>query len=138
MIASEKGRVRSMSWRVFQLTAAIIIAASAVSGDETVSLREWQDLTSGKTVYYSRGGTVLGKEYYERDAFFLVYEGSDGQCVEGVWAYTDDRFCFLYGPNFQCYNHVRRDGKLYSQSDTGQEELEINRIVDEPLACPPG
>ncbi|MEM7547375.1 MAG: hypothetical protein AAF367_17740 [Pseudomonadota bacterium] len=124
-----------MSWRPI---AAAMLLASALpvgGGDSLIGLGEWTRLTSGKTVYYSIDGEYQGKEYYAPGEAFLVFIAPDGQCIEGVWAYTDGRFCFSYGADFQCFAHLRRGEKLFSRPDTGGAEQEIERIVEEPLTC---
>ncbi len=121
--------------------AAIVLflAAAPVAGDEVVTLEEWLALTTGKTVHYAVDGKPAGREYYPDGARFAVFEAVNGDCVEGPWAHTDGRFCFWYGENFQCYYHLRRNGKLISRPDTGGAEQVITEIADdEPLFCAPG
>ena len=127
-----------MWWRVVSTVMLLISVQPACAEDGSISLREWKALTSGKTIYYHLNGTYQGKEYYLPDDAFLVFMTPDGQCVEGVWAYADGRYCFSYGANFQCFDHLRRGSRLFSRADTGGPEQEIKRIVDEPLSCSPG
>ncbi len=124
--------------RFFAVACICAVPWAALGGDGVIGDREWRTLTEGKTVYYQKDGKPLGREYYTPGQNFLTFEAPDGHCIDGVWAFADGQFCFWYGDSFQCYAHIRRNGKIFTLSDTSNSEQQVERIVDEPLTCTSG
>lgn len=119
--------------------AGCLSASALTAASETVmSSDEWRRITEGKTVHYEIDGAPGGREYYPRGQSFAVFVRPDGSCVEGPWAHAEDRFCYWYGADFQCFYHIKRGKTLLSRPDTGGADLKIVKIEKSaPPRCEP-
>lgn len=111
-------------------------AAFAGADDDPISPDAWRALTTGKTLYYYKDGALFGREYYRNDKGDVVFRFPNGVCAEGQWAYADGEYCFAFGPELYCFQHVKRgDDIVVIDVDDGDEQT-VERIAErEPLSC---
>ena len=115
-------------------------AEAALHGVE-IGPREWRSLTAGRTVWYSLGGALWGRESYRTDEDSVVFQFPDGQCLEAFWSWDDPWYCFDFGAALgedgpHCFRHVRHDGELWAISRQGAPQR-IERIDLSPVSCDP-
>lgn len=124
---------------IFSLAvAALAGAAAAGAGDKPISPDAWRALTAGKTLYYYRDGELYGREYYAGDKGDVVFRFPNGLCAEGRWAYAEGKYCFAYGPELHCFQHVKRGDDIVVIGEEDGDEQVVERIAaHEPLTCAP-
>lgn len=122
--------------KLFLVFAALAGGAMADSGDEPIPPEAWRALTTGKTVYYYKDGELFGREYYVNEEGDVVFRFPGGQCAEGRWAYAEGRYCFAFGAEMYCFQHVKRGDDIVVIGEDDGEEQTVERIVEkEPLSC---
>lgn len=133
--------------RGFLIAAAMIAAtgatmimtaetALAAAGDEPIPPEAWRELTTGKTIYYYKDGKLFGREYYVNDEGEVVFRFPNGVCAEGRWAFAEGKYCFAFGSQLHCFQHVKRGSEIVVIGDEDGEEQTVERIVEaEPLSC---
>lgn len=124
---------------LLSLLSAPLIAAPAAAADTVLSPAEFQRMSEGKTMYFSRGGQVYGAEqFYTRRR--SLWQFSDGQCDHGSWHPKGSYICFVYdqNPDPQCWHFLRRaDGRFAARSEGATAEFDIllDHTDDRPLDC---
>ena len=94
----------------------------------------------GKTVTYSRLGSIFGIEEYLTDRQ-VRWSVAPNLCQYGTWYPQDDDICFVYegDPAPHCWTFWLRDGALVAQpADAGGSgfELKESAASTQGLACP--
>ena len=117
-----------------------MMLAVPVSAQTIVSPSEFEELSAGKTLYFSRGGRFYGAEQFYRSRRSL-WMFADGECEHGQWYAAENNYiCFIYeeNPNEQCWHFLRRDGGGFAaRAEGATEEFDIflDRVDEEPLDC---
>ena len=130
-------------------TAALAAAGTALAGavpeptrllqeGRDVPLDEWRAMTAGRTVWYRVDGEFWGRERYDREGDGVTFQFRDGECFDGSWRRTEDRwYCFDFGfARPHCFRHLELDGEFWALGVEGGVQ-KIERIDDAPLACGP-
>ena len=113
-----------------------LIAVTAAAKDALIGPDAWRELSTGKTLYYYKDGELYGKEHYIDDEGNVVFQFPQGQCAEGKWAFSDDKYCFAFGGQLHCFWHVMRDGQIVVIGEADGEEQTVEKIVEgEILGC---
>ena len=123
------------------LTAALLVAGAPTFSETIVGADEFQQLSEGKTQYFTRDGVEFGAEqFYKNRTSTWQYE--DGTCTVGQWYPVGDAICFVYEeqPVPQCWHVVRRDGNIYARlrgTAAGDvSELLMSHVDNKPVPCP--
>ena len=117
---------------------ACTATAPAVAQD-LVSPQEFQRMSEGKTMYFSRGGRFYGAEqFYTRRR--SLWQFADGECDHGEWYAEGDYICFVYeqNPGPQCWHFLRRGPNRFAARAEGtSEEFDIllENVDEKPLDC---
>lgn len=120
------------------LLAATLLALPA-NAETIVSPSEFQNMSEGKTLYFSRNGEYYGAEqYYTRRQ--SLWQFSNGECEHGRWFAQGDQICFVYEDSLEpvCWNFLQRDdGSFVARADGSDAafDLLLERTDDEPLEC---
>lgn len=126
--------------RSLVLAAAGLLATSfSTFAQEIVSPSEFQRMSEGKTLYFSRGGRFYGAEqFYTRRR--SLWQFADGECDEGEWFARQDFICFVYdqNPTPQCWQFLRLGPDSFAaRAEGASEEFDIllDRVDESPLDC---
>ena len=124
-------------YRTFIATIAFALALPA--GAETiVSPSEFEALSRGKTMYFSRNGQFYGAEQFYQSRRSL-WQYTDGECSDGEWFARGDMVCFVYDhdPTPQCWHFLEKSGRYAARAEgaTAEFDIEMFKIDDEPLDC---
>jgi hypothetical protein len=124
---------------VFATIALGTSFALAQSTNETiVTPSEFETLSTGKTLYFSRDGRFFGAEqFYTRRRTLWV--DSAGDCQDGEWYAEQDLICFNYGTELdpQCW-HFIKNGTTYAaraEGSTREFDILMHNIDTKPLDC---
>lgn len=122
------------------LTALVLAIASPVLAEDLLSAESFEDMSEGLTLRFSQGGTVYGAEQYLEDRK-VIWQYSDGSCVNGFWYPQGDTLCFVYddAPGPQCWLFSRRGNDFFARvagaSAGDPSELRLASKTPAPLAC---
>jgi hypothetical protein len=123
------------------LVPLIVAIATAAHGQTTVAPEDFEALSEGRTLTFSRGGAFFGAEqYFERRR--SLWLAGDGTCLEGRWYAEGEQICFLYtnDPRPHCWLFREHGGRYSAHLVEGGVEtglaLHLSVISDGPLACP--
>jgi hypothetical protein len=116
---------------------ALFIAAPALA-ENNMTANEFEALSTGKTLYFSKNGKAYGAEHFFKGRI-SKWQYSDELCENGEWFGQDDMICFNYenGMETQCWDFFKTD-KGYSARAEGapqDEVLELEFIDQKPLLC---
>ena len=118
---------------------ALAILATPATAETLISPSEFQQMSEGKTLYFSQNGQYYGAEQYytRREA---IWQFSNGECQHGRWFPHGDLICFVYEDSLEpiCWNFLRReDGTLAARVDGADDEFDLilDRTDTEPLEC---
>lgn len=124
--------------------AAALLAGLALGGtaraEDILNAESFQDMSEGLTLRFSQGGAVYGAEQYLEDRR-VIWQYSDGSCVEGYWYPQDDTLCFVYedAPAPQCWLFSHRGGDFFARvagvAAGDPSELRLANKTPAPLAC---
>lgn len=121
------------------LLLALLSGPALAADDLPLTAREFEALTTGRTITYSSGGTYYGTEQYLPGRRVIWTFGST--CREGTWAPDGDMICFTYEDRTEssCWQFRRRDGGLaaWSGDDLEGEPLISTDQSRVPMACGP-
>jgi len=120
------------------LSLIAVLAFSPASAETIVSPSEFEALSTGKTLYFSKDGKAYGAEHFYKGRR-SKWRYSDGSCEDGVWFTHEDLFCFNYegGIETQCWTFFKT-GKGFAARAKGaplDEILELYLIDKKPLLC---
>lgn len=109
-------------------------AADLQPGDRPIPPEEWRALTEGRTVTYTIGGRLWGREFFHPGGERATFLGADGACMTAPWAYAEGLYCFGYG-GLHCFRHVRRDGDILILPEGGGPEQAVEGVETAPISC---
>jgi hypothetical protein len=121
------------------LACLLILLASASARAETVVPPEaFEQLSTGKTLYFFSNGNFFGAEQYFPDRK-SIWQYSDGECLEGEWFAQGSEICFVYrdDPRVQCWEFIEKSSG-YAARGVGNPpelDLELGAIDTQPLNC---
>ena len=121
------------------ILALLCLTALPASAETLVSPSEFQAMSEGRTMYFSRGGQVYGAEqFYTRRR--SLWQFSDGECDNGEWYAEGSYICFVYdqNPGPQCWHFLRKEGGSFAarlRGSTEEFDIYLDRVDEEPLDC---
>jgi len=120
------------------LTLIALIAAAPALAQSNLTGSEFEALSTGKTLYFSKNGKAYGAEHFFKGRI-SKWQYSDGQCENGEWFTQNDMICFNYenGLETLCWDFFKSD-KGYAAHAEGaplDEVLELEFIDQNPLLC---
>jgi len=123
--------------KLFPILISLCLALPAVA-EEIVTPQEFEALSSGKTLYFSRDGRLFGMEqFYKRHR--STWQFADGECDDGVWYPQDSFICFQYTKNTdpQCWHFLKTDNGFTAraQGASPDQDLHLERVDQQPLDC---
>ena len=123
------------------IAAFLISMASAPllnAEDRIVTPQEFQQLSEGKTMYFSQDGFFFGAEqFYTRKR--SLWQNSAKECLDGEWYAKGDLICFEYGLETDpaCWRFLKT-GEGYvarSEGSTADWDIFMYNIDTKPLDC---
>ena len=123
------------------LLALLFFAFARPAGAETIiSPQEFEALSTGKTLYFTRDGRRFGAEqFYTRRRSTWQY--FDGECSDGVWYAQGDLICFVYkgNPEPQCWQFLKTADGFVARAEGASPDFDITMsgIDNRPLDCKP-
>lgn len=132
------------------MRAAMLILSlmATTAGAETamttpMSLAEFEAFSTGKTLVYAEGGTVIGSEQHLPGNRTLDAD-LGGPCTEGEWFADGEAICFVYAayPGTHCWLFWREGGGVMARTagaQTAEADGPIYSVTasDAPLDCLP-
>lgn len=119
---------------------ALLLALFPVAGhaQPVVPPQVFEQMSTGKTLYFFRNGTFFGAEqYFPNRRSLWQYNG--GECLEGNWFEQGDLVCFTYreDPRVQCWHFIKKSNGYVARGDGDPPELdlELGAIDTQPLNC---
>lgn len=121
------------------LSILLLLATGPVSAETILSPSEFEALSIGKTLYFSRNGKPYGAEQYFKGRR-SKWRYSDGVCEDGEWFYQDNLICFNYAEDLetQCWHFFKTDKNGYAARAEGapkDEVLDLQAIDQKPVLC---
>lgn len=124
--------------RPFAFLLPLLLAATATA--ETLAPDEFEDLATGRTLWFSDASGAFGAEQYLPGRRSL-WRYADGSCTFGTWWDEGDLVCFRYetdaGP--QCWRFTRQGDRISAahigESGASGTVLTLERIDAQPLPC---
>jgi hypothetical protein len=119
---------------------AILLALMPVAAraDTVVPPQAFEQFSTGKTLYFFRGGAFFGAEQYFPDRQSL-WQYNGGDCLQGHWFARGDLVCFTYqdDPRVQCWHFLEKSSGYAARADGDPPELdlELGRVDTKPLDC---
>ena len=123
--------------KIVAILTALSLSLPAMA-QEIVSPQEFEALSQGKTLYFTRDGELFGiEQFYKRRR--STWQFADGECDDGIWYPIGDLICFEYtkNPNPQCWTFLKTADGYAARAEGAPPELDlILRSVDQkPLDC---
>ena len=114
------------------------LVASQAEAETLISPDEFEAMSTGKTLYFSKDGQAYGAEHFYKGRR-SKWRYSDGTCEDGEWFTENKLFCFNYenGTQTQCWTFFKTD-KGYAARAEGaplDEILKLYLIDKKPLLC---
>ena len=120
------------------LPVLLVLWPVSAQAETIVPPQAFEQLSTGKTLYFFRDGEFFGAEQYYPDRKSLWQY--NGDCLEGSWFAQGDLVCFTYSedPRVQCWYFLEKSNGYVArgQFDPPELDLELGRIETEPLNCP--
>lgn len=118
------------------LLAFLPVAAPAQT---VVPPQVFEQMSTGKTLYFFRNGTFFGAEqYFPGRKSLWQYNG--GECLEGNWFAQGDLLCFTYREDtrVQCWHFLEKSSGYVArgEGDPPELDLELGKVDTRPLNCP--
>lgn len=118
------------------LTALILPTASF--SETIVTPSEFEALSNGKTLYFSRNGQHFGAEqFYTRRR--TLWQNGLKECLDGEWFAKQDMICFNYNTENdpQCWHFIKKSDGYVARSEGSTAEFDIfmYNIDTKPLDC---
>lgn len=80
--------------RLVSLALLFTLCAAAASARD-LTAQEFEDYTTGKTLFFGRDGEAYGAERYLPNRR-VIWSFLDGQCKDGMWYANGNDICFVY------------------------------------------
>ncbi len=121
------------------LLLSALLFTTPTMAETLLSHDEFEALSTGKTLYFSKDGKPYGSEHFSKDRS-SVWRYSDGECEKGEWFPQAGMICFNYefGLETQCWDFFKTDKGGYAARAEGapkEEILELDTIDKKPLLC---
>jgi len=115
-----------------------LVLPTLATAEEIISPHEFEQMSRGKTLYFSRGGQLFGiEQFYRRHR--STWQFADGECDDGVWYPRDGLICFQYtkNPEPQCWHFLKTEDGFVARAEgsTADQDLHLERVDQEPLDC---
>lgn len=112
--------------------------SSQAAAETLLSPDEFEALSTGNTLYFSKDGKPYGIERFFKGRR-TKWRYSDGICEDGEWFAHDDMICFNYehGLETQCWAFFKTDKGFAARAEGApqNEVLELDHIDRKPLLC---
>ena len=110
-----------------------------MQAETVVSPSDFEELSTGKTLYFFHNGQFFGAEqYFPGRKSLWQYNG--GECMEGEWFAQDALICFRYrkDPRVQCWHFLEKSSGFIARGENDPPELylDLGGIDTQPLNCP--
>lgn len=119
------------------LMAAPAVAETPIA---PMTLAEFEAFSTGKTLVYAQGGTVIGSEQHLPGNRTLDAD-LGGPCTEGEWFADGEAICFVYAayPGTHCWLFWREGGGVMAQTVGAGADGPTYSVTasDAPLDCLP-
>lgn len=120
------------------LSLVIFLIATPVMAETIVGPNEFESLSTGKTLYFSKDGKAYGAEHFYKGRR-SKWRYSNGICEDGEWFTQGELFCFNYEGNIetQCWTFFKTDEGFAARAEGAplDEFLELYFIDKKPLLC---
>lgn len=119
----------------------LLCTALPAQADQLVGPAEFQAISEGKTLHFTRDGLTFGSEQFYKNRT-STWQYPNGECTSGQWYADGDAVCFVYEhePFPQCWLMTRRDDTIFARlshlPDGDPSEIRLSHIDDEPVPCP--
>ena len=125
---------------MIRLTCMLLALFPAVCrADIVVPPAAFEQMSTGKTLYFFRNGAFFGAEQYFAGRKSLWQYNGDA-CMEGEWFAKDDLICFTYReqPTPQCWHFLEKSSGYVARAegDPPDLDLDLGAIDTTPLDCP--
>jgi hypothetical protein len=118
-----------------------LFLAAPAWAERAVSPDEFEDMVTGQTLHFDRGGEAFGAEqYFEDKRVIWAFEG--GECQRGIWfANPAGKICFVYesDPTPQCWDFLEMENGAFHARSEGSDpidDLVTRRFGTDDLSCP--
>lgn len=116
-----------------------LLAGLPALAEDIVTPDEFEALTTGKTLYFSRGGQFFGAEQYFKNRE-VYWQYADGQCTRGSWFAQGTNLCFRYDDvdGSQCWVMWHEGARMFARlvgDVSGAAAIELERKDELPLPC---
>lgn len=120
------------------LTLIACLIAFPAFAETLVSPSEFEAMSTGKTLYFSKDGQAYGAEHFYKGRR-SKWRYSDGTCEDGEWFTDNNLFCFNYenGSQTQCWTFFKTEDGYAARAEGAplDEVLKLYRIDKKPLLC---
>lgn len=107
--------------------------------ERILSAAEFEDYTTGTTLFFNRGGRAYGAEEYLSDRR-VIWTFLDGTCERGAWFSQEEQICFVYDNDTaaQCWHFLEAGGQKRARiiGDPPENDLYVVGQNTQPLDCP--
>jgi hypothetical protein len=123
------------------LAAIALLTAPAAWAERAVTAGEFEEMTSGRTYHFERGGTPFGSEQYFADKR-VIWAFERGHCQRGIWfENAAGQICFVYedDPEPQCWLFLEMPGGAFHARVVGADPIDdliTSSVDEESLDCP--
>ena len=123
---------------MFFLSGILSLCAMPIYAETLVSPSEFEALSTGKTLYFSKDGQHFGTEAF-KSGRRSKWRANDGSCVNGTWFSKGTQICFKYDnrTDTQCWDFLKTDNGYgaRAQGAAPTDILELYAIDRKPLLC---
>ncbi|MEL6101435.1 MAG: hypothetical protein AAFY74_12620 [Pseudomonadota bacterium] len=120
------------------LFAFMLALLPVMAPADTMSASEFEAYTTGKTLFYGRGGESYGVEEYLENRR-VRWSFLDGECKDGYWYESGPLICFVYEdrPDPQCWTFRLGARGLTAQfaGDDSSVDLYEAREKNDEMVC---
>lgn len=122
--------------RIFLL---LLVTALPLRAETIITPDEFDELSVGRTLYFTRSGRFYGKEQYFENRI-VTWKDQSGQCQAGRWSGIGDTICFLYehDPNLHCWHFLQKETGMAARliGDDPGDDLNLTAIDTKEVECP--
>lgn len=120
------------------LTLLLILSGAPVGAQDIVSPGEFQSMSEGKTLYFTRDGQLFGiEQFYTRHR--STWQDANGECSDGVWQAEGNLICFYYenNPDKQCWQFLKTADGFAARAEGAAPDLDLtlSKVDTKPLNC---
>ena len=127
-----------LNWAMLAVGCAAALCGAASALGQPLTADEFEQITTGKTFYFSRDGQSYGAEQYLPGRKVIwAFTGDD--CRKGYWYPQGANICFVNEDKAepQCWEFSAGTGGLEALFQGGPDEAPLfaKRSSPEPMAC---